>query len=29
MILLDTHTWLWLLHDPTQLTTSTPHRQMV
>jgi PIN domain nuclease of toxin-antitoxin system len=22
MILLDTHTWLWLLHDPTQLSTS-------
>ena len=21
MILLDTHTWLWLLHDPTQLST--------
>ncbi len=20
MILLDTHTWLWLLHDPTQLS---------
>lgn len=20
MILLDTHAWLWLLHDPTQLT---------
>ena len=22
MILLDTHTWLWLLHDPTQLSES-------
>lgn len=22
MILLDTHTWLWLLHDPTQLSNS-------
>ncbi len=21
MILLDTHTWLWLLHDPEQLST--------
>ncbi|MBD2652855.1 type II toxin-antitoxin system VapC family toxin [Synechocystis sp. FACHB-383] len=21
MILLDTHTWLWLLHDPNQLST--------
>ena len=21
MILLDTHTWLWLLHDPKQLST--------
>ncbi|BAW97887.1 hypothetical protein NIES970_28500 (plasmid) [[Synechococcus] sp. NIES-970] len=21
MILLDTHTWLWLLHDPDQLST--------
>ncbi len=22
MILLDTHTWLWLLHDPSQLSDS-------
>ncbi|VXD12828.1 PIN domain-containing protein [Planktothrix paucivesiculata] len=22
MILLDTHVWLWLLHDPSQLSES-------
>ncbi|MDJ0590751.1 MAG: type II toxin-antitoxin system VapC family toxin [Pleurocapsa sp. MO_226.B13] len=27
MILLDTHTWLWLLHDPTQL--SEPARTII